>query len=246
MEAAGEAPGPGRLIAHQAERGRPKRAEQDARPERGKQIAHALPWLNRFTATHPLMLSVRRHCISMDNTELKKEADLLVLQCRLAEMLAVYPSWFIGGSYSYDLMCWRDLDIYVLDPAHDLKQCFEVGYELTLRLAANKSFFTNNVGGKPSGLYWGIRLGDARRGAWKLDVWLLDQTGYQQHATYSSVMREKLTSENRRIILTIKEAYWQQASYRDTITSDMIYRAVLDNEVRTVSDFERFVKESAA
>jgi hypothetical protein len=179
----------------------------------------------------------------MDNIQLKEEAELLVLQCRLAETLAVYTDWFIGGSYSYDLMCWRDLDIYVLDTAHDLKQCFEVGYELTERLSAKKSFFTNNVGGEPNGLYWGIRLGDTRQGAWKLDVWFLDEEGYQQHAAYSSKMREQLTPESRKIILTIKEVYWNQASYRDTITSDMIYRAVLDNEVKTVSEFERLVKE---
>jgi len=182
----------------------------------------------------------------MDNVELKKEADLLILQCGLADLLAAYSGWFIGGSYSYDLMCWRDLDLYVLDPAHDLKQCFTVSYELTRRLAAKKSFFTNNVGGQPSGLYWGIRMGDVRRGAWKLDVWFLDQQGYRQHARYSSEMREKLTAESRRIILTIKEAYWQRASYRDTITSDMIYRAVLDHGVSTVSDFERFLKEHGA
>ena len=180
----------------------------------------------------------------MENTELKKEANLLVLQCRLEELLASYPGWFIGGSYSYDLMCWRDLDVYVLDPAHDLKQCFEVAYELTRRLAAKKSFFTNNVGGEPSGLYWGIRLGDARRGAWKLDVWFLDRAGYERHAAYSSSMSERLTMENRTIILAIKEVYWRQASYRDVITSDMIYRAVLENGVRSVSEFEDFVKKS--
>jgi hypothetical protein len=182
----------------------------------------------------------------MDNTELKKEADLLVLQCGLAELLAIYPAWFIGGSYSYDLMCWRDLDIYVLDPSPNLKQCFEVGYELTLRLAAKKSFFTNNVGGEPSGLYWGIRLGDVRQGAWKLDLWFIDQIGYQQHAVYSSNMVEKLTPENRAIILRIKEEYWQQACYRDTVSGDMIYRAVIDKGIKTVSEFEEFVNKSAA
>lgn len=182
----------------------------------------------------------------MDNAALKTEADQLVLGCGLPELLDVYSGWFIGGSYSYDLMCWRDLDIYALDPDHDLKRCFEIGYELTHRLAAKKSRFTNNVGGEPSGLYWGIKLGDERRGAWKLDVWLLDLAGYDEHAAYSSRMREKLTADNRSIILAIKEAYWRQAAYRDTITSDMIYRAVLDNGVRTVSGFERFVREQQA
>lgn len=111
----------------------------------------------------------------MDNEELKAEADRLTQECRLPELLAAYPRWFVGGSYSYDLMCWRDLDVYALDPQHDLKRCFEVASELTRRLAAKKSRFTNNVGGEPNGLYWGISLGDARRGAWKLDVWFLDR-----------------------------------------------------------------------
>ncbi|HVG18512.1 MAG TPA: hypothetical protein VNI02_05620 [Blastocatellia bacterium] len=182
----------------------------------------------------------------MNNTELKTEADALILGCGLPELLAAYPRWFIGGSYSYDLMCWRDLDVYALDPPRDLKRCFEVGYELTSRLAAKKSYFTNNVGGEPSGLYWGIRLGDARQGAWKLDIWFLDLSDYERHEAYSSGMRERLTTENRSIILAIKEAYWRRPSYRDTVTSDMIYRAVLDNGVKTVSDFDRFVKESAA
>ena len=179
----------------------------------------------------------------MDNAELKAEADLLILGCGLPELLAVYPGWFIGGSYSYDIMCWRDLDIYVLDPAYDLEHCFEIGYELTERLAAKKARFTNNVGGEPSGFYWGIKLGDERQGAWKLDVWFLDQAGYEQHAAYSSSLREKLTIENRSVILAIKEVYWRRPEYRDTVTSDMIYRAVLDNGVRTIRDFERFIIE---
>ena len=51
----------------------------------------------------------------MNNDELKSEADSLILRCMLPELLAGYPDWFIGGSYSYDLMCWRDLDVYILD-----------------------------------------------------------------------------------------------------------------------------------
>ena len=121
-------------------------------------------------------------------------------------LLAGYAEWFVGGSYSYDLMCWRDLDVYVLDPQHDLKQCFEIGYELTRRLSAVKARFTNNLGSEPNGLYWGIKLGDERRGAWKLDVWFLDPQGYEHHADYCEVLRQRLTAEHRSAILEIKEA----------------------------------------
>ncbi len=166
-------------------------------------------------------------------------------KCGLAELLSAYPGWFIGGSYSYDLMCWRDLDIYILDHQHDLKHCFEVGYELTLRLSAKKSRFTNNLNGEPNGLYWGIKLGDERRGAWKLDVWFLDAASYDEHAAYSSDMRGRLSAESRSIILSIKEDYWRRPEYRDTVTSDMIYRAVLERGVKSTSEFERLLRESA-
>ncbi len=178
----------------------------------------------------------------MDNKRIKSEADLVVLTVRLPQLLAAYPAWFIGGSYSYDLMCWRDLDIYILDPEHDLKQCFDVAFEVTRRLSANKSRFTNNIGGEPDGYYWGIKLGDIRQGAWKLDLWFLDQSGYDRHAAYSEDLNRRLTPETRSSIMTIKEAYWRRPEFRDTVTSDMIYRAVLENHVRELGEFERYVE----
>lgn len=68
----------------------------------------------------------------MTHDELKQEADSLIRRCSLSELLVEYPDWYIGGSYSYDLMCWRDLDVYVLDPELDLRRCFRVGYELKI------------------------------------------------------------------------------------------------------------------
>jgi hypothetical protein len=179
--------------------------------------------------------------IVMENAQLKREAETLVQECGLPQLLAAYPAWFIGGSYSYDLMCWRDLDIYVLDTEQDLKRCFEVAYELSFRLGAKKSRFTNNVGSEPDGLYWGIKLGNERQGAWKLDIWFLNSRSYEQHADYSAKMNETLTAETRAIILAIKEAYWRRPEYRDSITSDQIYRAVLEKGVKDTSDFKRSI-----
>jgi len=184
---------------------------------------------------------VRKGSIPSKNEQLRDEADRLLKECSLPELLADYASWFIGGSYNYGLMCWRDLDVYVLDPQHDLRRCFEIGYQVTQRLSATKSRFTNNVGADPNGLYWGIKLGDERQGAWKLDLWFLDAAGYEKHSKYCDDLRLRLTLETRSAIVEIKEAYWQRREYRDTITSDLIYRAVLDHDVRTVHDLERFL-----
>lgn len=186
----------------------------------------------------------------MKNQALKAEADLLIQSCGLRELLSNYERWFVGGSYSYDLMCWRDLDVYILDRQADLKQCFEVGYELTRRLGAKKARFTNNVSSapranEPSGFYWGIKLGDERQGAWKLDVWFLDLPAFEEHENYGAQMRRRLTAETARVIREIKEAFWRRPEYRDTITSDLIYRAVLDHGALSKADFERLLAVAA-
>lgn len=185
--------------------------------------------------------SIRRKPTTSKHEQLREAADRLLKTCSLAELLSDYSNWFIGGSYNYGLMCWRDLDVYVLDPHHDLKKCFEIGYELTRSLSATKSRFTNNLGADPNGFYWGIKMGDERQGAWKLDLWFLDAAGYEKHAKYCDDLRLRLTPETRSAILEIKEVYWRRQEYRDTITSDLIYRAVLDHQVRTLQDFERFL-----
>ena len=86
-----------------------------------------------------------------------------------------------------------------------------------------------------------LQLGDERQGAWKLDLWFLDAAGYEKHPKYCDVLRLRLNAETRSAILEIKEVYWRRREYRDTITSDLIYRPVLDHDVRTVHDFERFL-----
>ena len=182
-------------------------------------------------------------CSEMNNNELKHEADDLIAACGLAELLAPYPQWFVGGSYSYDLMVWRDLDVYVLDPTHDLKLCFEIALKLTERLPAWKSRFTNNLGSDPNGYYWGLKTGDERAGAWKLDLWFQDQLGFDAHRDYTASMNKRLTAQTRKAICAIKEAYWQRDEYRKTITSDHIYRAVLDDCVRTADEFEHWLAQ---
>jgi hypothetical protein len=173
----------------------------------------------------------------MTNEVIKREADELIVRSGLRELLHDYPSWFIGGSYSYDLMCWRDLDIYVLDHVHDLHRCFAVAATITKRLDVWKSRFTNNLQSHPKGYYWGLKFGNEREGAWKIDLWFMPQEDFTRHAEYSKRMKERLTEETRVAILLIKEAYWRRPEYRDTITSDDIYRAVLDDGVRSVEEF---------
>jgi hypothetical protein len=52
---------------------------------------------------------------------------------------------------------------------------------------------------------------------------------------------DRLTAESRDAILQIKAKYWNDPRYRGTVTSAMIYEAVLDSGVRTVAEFETYL-----
>lgn len=72
---------------------------------------------------------------------IKQEADNLLYQQGLYTILEDYGQPFIAGSYAYDLMTWRDIDIYFKGD-FDLETFFNLGFKITAALNAYKSFFT--------------------------------------------------------------------------------------------------------
>jgi len=167
---------------------------------------------------------------------IKPEADQFLYQQGLYAILEAYGEPFIAGSYAYDLMTWRDLDIYFTGD-FDLEKFFNLGYKITASLKAYKSFFTDNRGQCPDGLYWGIRLGDIQAGAWKIDIWHFSEHDYQDQVRNCDTIKNRLTEETRKAIIEIKSHFCLKPGYRDTITSDDIYKAVLEHGVRNVKQF---------
>jgi len=88
-------------------------------------------------------------------------------------------------------------------------------------------------------MYWGIRLGDIQAGAWKIEIWHLAEQDYQDQLRYCDMMKNSLTEETRRAIIEIKSHFCMKPGYRNTITSDYIYKAVLQHGVRNVEQFRQ-------
>ena len=106
-------------------------------------------------------------------------------------------------------------------------------------------FFTNHRDHEctdyPRGLYWGIRLGDIRKGAWKIDLWALDSEQCRQKVKECEDLRTQLDPRNRLTILSLKSRLWSDSRYRDTITSQDVYEAVLQHKVETLDGFWEYV-----
>lgn len=181
---------------------------------------------------------------------LRAEADALLHQRGLQKLLEEYAPIHITGSYTLRLMVWRDLDIAMDAPAMSVPQFFDLGKRITALLSPWKMFFTNNRdnnGGRyPQGLYWGIRMGDVRKGAWKIDLWAFDAEECRAKVRECEALMNRLNDENRLTILRLKSQLWDKPQYRDTITSQDIYDAVLDRGIDTFDEFMKYVEQKVS
>jgi hypothetical protein len=178
---------------------------------------------------------------------LRAEADVLLHEQGLQKLLEEYAPVHVAGSYTLRLMVWRDLDVAMDAPAITLSEFFDLGKRITMLLSPWKMFFTNNrdnSGGRyPRGLYWGIRMGDIKRGAWKIDLWAFDSDECRDKVRECEALKSRLNEENRLTILNLKSQLWDKPQYRDTITSQDIYEAVLDCDVNTLDGFFSHVEK---
>src|SRR5689334_11189147 len=172
--------------------------------------------------------------INQDVT-LRAEADALLTGTGLRDLLSRSGIVHVSGSYALRLMTWRDLDVYLEAPGMTVAGFFDLGGRIAGLLDPWKMSFTNNRAGLdaqcPPALYWGIRLGDVRKGAWKIDLWALDSAACRRTLESCDRIAARLTPESRHVILALKAELWQHPDYRGTITSMTIYDAVLEGGV---------------
>jgi hypothetical protein len=185
--------------------------------------------------------------LSEIDTRLRKEADELLSEKGLHRILGSYGRPHYTGSYALKLMTWRDLDIYVENDELNEPDFFELGKQVNQLLSPVKMSFRNETraktAGLPNGLYWGVYLGDERNGAWKIDIWMMNNEECKKNLEYCDNLEERLTFENRETILLIKSACWQNPMYRRSFSSADIYKAVLDHGIKDLFSFQKYLTQ---
>ena len=184
----------------------------------------------------------------MTNSRIKTEASKILHEDGLMNILNQFGKPHIAGSYSLDLMTWRDLDIYLEVETISESAHFSLGEKIATTFHAVKMSYRNELSGKtpglPSGLYWGVYLGNERAGAWKFDIWVVNVEECDRLLKYCSDIQNRLTEDSKRIILDIKSQCWQDPNYRKSYTSSDIYDAVLEHKVTGIEDFVTYIKSN--
>jgi hypothetical protein len=186
------------------------------------------------------------HEIEKLDQTLRAEADELLWGKGLHSLLGEYGQVHVTGSYALRLMAWRDLDIYLVAERILIPDFFCLGGRIAeLLIPARMSFrneLTARTEGLPQGLYWGIYLGNERAGAWKIDLWAINQEQFIVLDQFCKGVERRLTDSSRLKILQIKAQCWMKPGYRRTFSSRDIYDAVLAEGVNTLDAFASYLQ----
>lgn len=178
------------------------------------------------------------------------EARKLLISDGLLKILETYGAVLPTGSYALDLMTWRDLDLYLISEKISITEFFELGAAINMLLNPIKMSFRNEYIGKtknlPKGLYWGIYLGNERKGAWKIDLWCLSEKEALERHKYCRVVESKLNPENRIVIHRLKQKCWKNRHYRKRFYSIDIYDAVLENGIASFGELKEYINSKYA
>lgn len=177
---------------------------------------------------------------------LQSEAARVIMDLKLYDVLGNAGVANPVGSLALGLMVWRDIDVTVVCDRLDLGVVIEVAGTLASHPRVRSVEFRNDSGHwnrddseYPDGLFLGVEYVDAE--TWKLDIWFIDEPDRQPDIAHVRALSKRLTDEHRAAILTIKDAWHERPEYGSSVSGYDIYRAVLEEDARTVEDFSRLL-----
>ncbi|NTG00823.1 hypothetical protein G6K88_13980 [Agrobacterium rhizogenes] len=179
---------------------------------------------------------------------LQADADEIVRSLHLNELLSNVGHATRVGSSAMGLMVKRDIDITVACPKldiHALEAFAGIGARLMQMTASVVAVRFRNDTGKwnvepekyPDGLYLWLSVKAPDQAMWTIDIWLVDEPERQPDLAHLKTLMPRLTERDRATILEIKSALAVLPDGSSKISSALVYEAVMDHRVRTVSEF---------
>ncbi len=178
------------------------------------------------------------------SSKIKDEADQYLADIGILTTLSNIGDIHCIGSYAYNLMIAKDIDIHVLVPTFSrsalsqLPQTFFSKPEVrTVQITDNAD---RNKAHLPAGYYLQLKFGDG----WKSDIWIL--TPEENQKTDQMRWQAKLkaiTDEQRYYILLTKKLLFDSGhKFGPKAPSVTIYEKVLANEINSPETARTFAE----
>jgi len=179
---------------------------------------------------------------------LQKQANKILSELNLVEILSEIGEVKIVGSLALGLMVWPDIDIDVCLEEIKNEGYFKVVQYLFIQPNIKKLVISDDrnlsedlkIRGIPQSIYLGV-IYKIDEQEWKIDIRfvlsLLDRA-----EEYIKVTLPKLTAVNKEIILDIKNQLFLHPEYLNKKLSSVdIYNAVLDQGIKNITEFKEYL-----
>src|SRR3989344_771731 len=178
--------------------------------------------------------------------DLQKEARELLRETGIQEFLSKFGEIEIGGSLDSGLMVWRDIDMGVISPEINEEKYWQMvkflfGLNNYYHSLYIQDFRESVNPASPKGLYIGLKI-KFRNNMWKVDVWYLGPRK-NPNENFNIWLKENLNNENRKTILEIKNLVYEDPKYRKEFYSIDIYKAVIEEGVKTLDEFRKYLEK---
>jgi hypothetical protein len=172
---------------------------------------------------------------------IKREADALLEEVKVFQILTPYGKVTPTGSYLLDTMIYPDIDLHISKVS--IPTLFEIGGKFAAHELTNEVVFQKSkVANLPGGLYLKARFdyGDWGR-PWKLDIWSLDDSLIEKQLSEMDRLQEKMTEELRETIIRYKYSVMTDQHRTPKYSGYFIYQAFLDEGISDYEEATRYL-----
>lgn len=169
---------------------------------------------------------------------IKQEATIFLQSNKILEILSDYGKAEVVGSYMFDIMTWKDIDIVVTNNILDKSKIYSCGQKLLDQLNPKGMDFENRILDHkpylPLGFYWGV----VSETGWKMDIWFINEEESTKQKNFREDLFKNLNEESRKLIVELKSL----PEYRKKFNSMDVYTKVLKDGVATKEEFLKQVE----
>lgn len=176
---------------------------------------------------------------------MKRQAEAILGELRLVERWSRYGRVSLVGALSFDLILTPDIDLEIYCPAVNITDGMTVLSECAADAHVVGALYQNELDGPDKAVYWRLTYLAADGVRWKIDMWSAPADyDLPRGEDFVAPMRRALTPATRRTILELKAA--REKGELPGFLSIDLYRAVLQDKVRTASEFIQWLETHPA
>lgn len=172
------------------------------------------------------------HRLLEESQKIKKQADKILKDSRVIEILGEYGKVNIAGSYALNVMLRPDIDLFVVTENHNWDKLLDIQTKI-MQLKYFREFdFINWVDFNDSSLvsikgYYFQPWVPFDGKLWKIDIWLITPEYDKSIRTteYFQDLLNNVDESKKIIILQIKEAMKEGNKYKKGVDGKLIYQA---------------------